>query len=147
MDQSPVGTWKIISTEVRGEDGSITYPDGRDPKGYLIYGEDGYFSLAIMRSGRTSYASGDFRGGTTEEKAAAADSFVAYCGKYSMGEGTVTHHIEVSLYPNWVGTQQERFIETIDERLYLSTPPFLINDKSQTAHLIWERVNDTPDLK
>ena len=142
MHSSLVGTWKIVSTEVRSEDGQVSYPDGHDPKGYLIYGADGYFSLAIMRSDRSRYASDDFRGGTTEEKAAAADSFVAYCGRYSVGEGTVTHHIEASLFPNWVDTEQHRFVEIKDEKLLLSTPPFLINDKNQKAYLIWERIGE-----
>lgn len=75
-----------------------------------------------------------------EEMAQAAESYVSYCGRYSLGKGSVTHHIEASLYPNWVGTDQKRFIEFDGEKLLLSTPSFLIYEKEQRAYLIWERV-------
>ena len=110
MKESVIGTWRIVSTEVRGEDSQVTYPDGRDPQGYLIYTPEGYFSINIMRSDRSWYAPDDFRGGTIEEKAMAAETFVSYSGTYTLGEGTVTHHIVTSLFPNWVGTDQQRFI-------------------------------------
>ncbi len=139
MKDSVIGTWRIVSTEVRSEDGQVTYPDGRNPQGYLIYTPEGYFSITIMRSDRPRYASDDFRGGTTEEKAMATETFVSYSGTYSLGEGTVTHHIVTSLFPNWVGTDQQRFIEVDNGNLLLSTPPFLINGKEQKAYLVWER--------
>lgn len=139
MQDSIVGTWRIVSTEVRSEDGQVTYPDGRNPQGYLIYSDDGYFSITIMRSDRSRYASDDFRGGTMEEMAKAAETYVAYCGRYSLGQGSITHHIDASLFPNWAGTDQQRFIEFDEDRLLLSTPPFLIYDKAQRAYLIWER--------
>ena len=139
MKNSVIGTWRIVSTEVRSEDGQVTYPDGRNPQGFLIYTHEGYFSITIMRSDRPRYASDDFRGGTTEEKAMAAETFVSYSGTYSLGEGTVTHHIVTSLFPNWVGTDQQRFIEVDSGNLLLSTPPFLINGKEQKAYLVWER--------
>ncbi len=139
MQDSIVGTWRIVSTEVRSEDGQVTYPDGRNPQGYLIYSDDGYFSITIMKSDRSRYDSDDFRGGTTEEMAKAAETYVAYCGRYSLGQGSVTHHIDASLFPNWVGTDQQRFIEFNEDRLLLSTPSFLIYDKEQRAYLIWER--------
>lgn len=139
MKNSIVGTWKIISTEVHSEDGRVTYPEGKHPQGYLIYSDDGYFSITIMRLDRPRYASEDFRGGTTEELAKAAETYVSYCGRYSLGKGSVTHHIDASLFPNWVGTDQQRFIEIDGDRLVLTTPPFLIYNKEQQAYLIWER--------
>lgn len=142
MQDSLIGTWRIIATEVRSEDGNVVYPDGHHPKGHVIYTADGYFSLMVMRSERSMYGSTDIRGGTIEEKVAAADTFVSYCGRYSLGEGTVTHHIEVSLFPNWVDTDQQRFFVVKDEKLVLSTPPFLIYGKEQKAYLNWEKVEN-----
>ncbi len=139
MKDSIVGTWRIVSTEVRSEGGQVTYPDGHKPQGYLIYTDDGYFSTTIMKSDRSRYASEDFRGGTTEELAKAAETYVSYCGRYSVGEGSVTHHIDASLFPNWAGTDLQRFIEIDGDKLILITPPFLIYDKEQRAYLIWER--------
>ena len=47
---SLVGTWKLVSFELRSTDGQVFYPLGTDALGYLIYSEDGYMAVAIMRS-------------------------------------------------------------------------------------------------
>jgi hypothetical protein len=109
-----------------------------------MYSEDGYMSVAFMSANRPKFASGGrggtTRGGKTEEKAAAADTYQSYCGKYEVQGDKVIHHIEVSLLPNWGGVDQARFFEFEGNRLLLSTPPFLVAGIQQTAHLIWERV-------
>ncbi|MFX1521276.1 MAG: lipocalin-like domain-containing protein [Promethearchaeota archaeon] len=135
-----VGTWRLRSLEYRRADGQVSYPFGRDFVGYIMYNEDGYMSVAIMSGNRPKFASGDLRGGTTEEKVAAADTYVSYCGKYKVQGDQVIHSIEVSFFPNWSGVEQIRFFEFKGNRLSLSTPPFLAAGIQQTAHLIWERV-------
>jgi len=42
-------------------------------------------------------------------RVAAADSYIAYFGRYEVKQDRVTPHLEASLFPNWVGTDQERF--------------------------------------
>ena len=134
-----LGTWRLLYYEARSEDGEVSYPGGREQEGYLIYSPDGYFAVLIMKKGRPRFSSDDFRGGTVSEKAGAAETFVAYCGTYSVGDGCVIHHIEASLFPNWVGTDQLRFIEIEGDRLVLTSPPLLVAGKTQTAYLVWER--------
>jgi hypothetical protein len=55
---------------------------------------------------------------------------MAYCGRYEVHGDHVVHHIEQSLFPNWVGTSQKRFIELEGDRLTLTTDPF---DTSRTS--------------
>ena len=43
-------------------------------------------------------------GGTDDERARAFATFIAYGGRYEVTGDTVTHHVETSLFPNWVGT-------------------------------------------
>ena len=135
-----VGTWRLISCELRSADGQVSYPFGQDGVGYLMYSEDGYMSAFLMNANRPKFASGDIRGGTTEEKVAAADTWTSYCGKYEVQGDKVIHHIEISFFPSWTGVDQTRFFEFDGDRLSLSTPPFLVKGIQQTAHLIWERV-------
>jgi Lipocalin-like domain len=52
----------------------------------------------------------------------------------------VIHHVELSVFPNWVGVDQERLVATNGNRLMLSTRPLLLEGRQQTAHLVWERV-------
>src|SRR5919107_2377877 len=136
-----VGTWRLISWETRSVDGQkISYPFGREAVGYIMYNEDGYMFVAITCPNRQRFAAGDLLSGSTEEKAHAASTYVSYCGKYEFQEDRVIHHVDVSLFPNWVGVDQERLVELTGNRLALSTRPMLLGGIQQTAHLIWERV-------
>jgi hypothetical protein len=38
------------------------------------------------------------------------EGFVAYGGRYSFSGDRVIHHVEMSLFPNWVGSDQERTV-------------------------------------
>ena len=50
-------------------------------------------SVTVMSANRLKFTSGDIKGGTTEEKVAAADTYISYCGKYEVQQDTVIHHI------------------------------------------------------
>ena len=134
-----VGSWKLVSFESRDVNGSISYPWGKDTVGYLMYNADGYMSVTIMSPNRPKFSSGDLKGGTTEEKVAAADTYVSYCGTYEVKQDTVIHHIELSFFPNWIGVDQKRMLSIDGNQLSLSTPPIAVAGVEQTHHLIWER--------
>ena len=135
-----VGTWRLVSYELRGTDGQTRFPFGQDPAGYIMYSDEGYVSAALMSSGRTSFASGDWEVGTPGEYREAVRTYVSYCGRYEVLPDRVIHHVELSLFPNWCSTGQERFYEFEGDRLELSTPPILLGGIEQTAHLVWDRV-------
>jgi hypothetical protein len=136
-----VGAWRLVSWENQAADGQVSYPMGTDILGYLLYAADGRFSVTISRRGRAGFAVGDLLGGTTEEKARAVEGFVAYAGRYSFHGDRVIHHVELSLFPNWVGSDQERRVEFAGDRLTLSASPLLLAGKQQVPRLVWERVD------
>jgi len=135
------GTWKLKSLEVRTSANEVTYPFGRDAKGYLIMTSDGYWSVAIMAANRLQFSSGDVLGGTTQEKVSAAEGYISYAGRYDIQRNKVVVRAEVSFFPNWIGKDQERFFEVRGNMLELSSSPLLVRGKQQTAHLIWERAS------
>jgi hypothetical protein len=136
-----IGTWRLVSWENRSlVDGQISYPLGKDAAGYIMYNQDGYMFVAIMGPNRLKFAANDLLSGTPVEEAQAEETYVSYCGKYDFDGDKVVHHVELSLFPNWVGVDQERLVELKGNRLTLSTPPILLRGIQQTAHLIWERV-------
>ena len=135
-----IGTWKLISWENRDESGQVGYPLGRDALGYIMYNPDGYMFVAIMTPERPKFAAGDLLSGTPEERAQAADTYVSYCGRYEYRGETVVHQVELSLFPNWMGVEQERLVEVRGDRMMLSTRPMLFGGMQRSAHLIWERV-------
>lgn len=143
MDANPfVGTWRLMSWESRDADGRITYPFGQDAIGYLMYTVDGYMHATLMTSNRSPFVAGDILGGTIEEQAAAAATYISYAGPYEVHEGKVVHHVEVSLFPNWVGSTQERVYEFSGDRLSLSTAPLLQGGSERRAYLFWQRARE-----
>ena len=134
-----VGTWRLVSCEFRDEDGQVTYPIGQDALGYLIYTPDGYMSFSAMPANRPRFASMDTRLATLEEKAAAQDTYLTYCGRYTLQDGRVIHHLELSLLPNYTGVDWVRFYKLEGDRLTISTAPMLQAGRMQTSHLIWRR--------
>jgi hypothetical protein len=135
-----IGTWRLLSWENRSVGGEVSYPLGKDAVGYIMYGRDGYMSVAIMRPDRAKFAAGDLLSGSAQEWAQAAGTYVSYCGRYEFRGDTVVHHVELSLFPNWIGVEQERLVEVTGDRLILSTRPLLLGGAQRTAHLIWEAV-------
>jgi hypothetical protein len=134
------GTWRLEACEFRSLRGVTTYPYGKSPTGYIMYLEPDRMAVAFGNGNRPAFATEDMLGGTDQEKSAAFESYVSYCGTFQVGEKSVVHRIEVSLFPNWVGTSQERLYRFEGNILDLSTMPFLIKGEQQTAHLIWRRM-------
>jgi hypothetical protein len=95
--------------------------------------------VAIMCAARRPFVAGDLLSGSTAEKARAAETYVSYCGRYELHGETVLHHVELSLFPNWVGVTQERLVRISGDRLTLSTRPLVLQGRQRTAHLLWER--------
>jgi Lipocalin-like domain len=96
---------------------------GTDALGYLLYTAEHRFAVMISRTGRARFAASDLLSGTTAEKARAGEGFVAYAGRYSFYGDQVVHHVELSLFPNWVGTDQQRTVDLAGDRLTLSASP------------------------
>lgn len=97
-----VGTWRLLSCEFHAASGKVVYPLGADVQGLIIYTEQGYVSATLMRPSRPCFASGNQAQGTPEEIKAAFEGYVAYYGTYEVDqeEGTVTHHVQGSMFPN-----------------------------------------------
>ena len=134
-----IGTWRLISCELKNSDGEVNYPKGENAIGYIMYNHDGYMSVAFMSANRHPFESGDILGGSIREKESAIDTFFSYCGKYDVSEEYVIHHIEVSLFPNWIGTDQKRKYRFEGNRLILSTDPLIVKGQEVEGLLIWER--------
>jgi hypothetical protein len=136
-----IGTWRLVSCRWVDDDGRVTYPYGRSPVGYLIYTNTGHMAVNFMSATRRRFASENRMKGTPKEERAARKSYQSYSGRYEVRGDKIIHHVEVSLFPNWVGREQERFYELEGDRLCLSTEPLPFGKTHQTAHLEWERVS------
>ena len=135
-----VGTWRLVSVEGHAPSGEVTYPYGRDASGFIMYAPDGYMSVVICTGGRKRFGTADVLAGSRDELAHAASSYLSYVGRYEVHSDRVHHLVEASLFPDWVGTIQERRYEFEGRRLTLSTDPTPLGGKQLSSVLTWERV-------
>jgi YD repeat-containing protein len=130
-----VGHYKLVRFEnfdAAGNARSGNYDEGR-----IMYDAAGNMSAQLMRAGRKRLGSPS----TEQERALAYSGFLAYYGRYTIDPSTskVTHHVEGSTNPNWVGTDLIRYYEfsADNARLMLS----LRNaEGTVTGTLTWERL-------
>jgi Lipocalin-like domain len=126
LQKQLIGTWRVVTYEDRKDEkdpnSEWTYPYGKNPKGYIVYDETGHVMIQSMRiPPPPKFASGGDGKPTPQEALVAYDSYVAYFGTYTVDEArhVVIHHVEGSLNPSYVGTDQERPFELTGDRLII----------------------------
>jgi hypothetical protein len=132
-----VGSWKLVSassTTSKGERNDTPY--GLNPAGVLTYSEDGRVTSLISYGERRLLSISS----RTEEQAEAFNTFLAYSGRYTLGDDKVTHHIEISSIQNYVGKDLVRNIRLEGDQIVLITPPTMVNGKIQSVELTWQRL-------
>jgi hypothetical protein len=139
-----VGTWRLISWELRDGDGHVSYPMGKQPQGRLTYTPDGYVSVLITGRDRQRIIPGDASIGIPEATITAARRSISYAGSYTRDGDEIVHHVELSSFPDWVGTDQQRLIDWQDADLVLYTLPANVGGKEQSAYLTWQRLPSEP---
>ncbi|MBA5689682.1 lipocalin-like domain-containing protein [Rugamonas apoptosis] len=139
-EQALIGRWQIVAWEQVYDDGRRTYPLGQQVEGFIQYDPDGRMMCMLCRGDRQNFSTGGQWNASLEEKAAAYSSMLAYAGTYTFGGDTVSHHVELSAFPNWKGGVQKRRIETMDAgRLALVARLEEGTSEARTARLIWTR--------
>jgi hypothetical protein len=121
QENSIVGTWQLTSWQAIA-DSTVQCPYGEDAIGTLIYTEDGEVSLTLAYNNRDTLASDDRSKIDAESAKKAYTTYFAYTGKYELDKENkkVIHNIEISLLPNWQGTQQIRNYQLHNDVLVLS---------------------------
>ena len=112
-----------MSWSAQTEDGAVTYPFGEDAEGSLVYTPGGWMAGTLVDPARALMSTDDVIGGSETERAAAFATYVAYCGTYEVEGDVVVQRVQMSLFPNWVGSEQKRYFELSDDELLLRAPP------------------------
>lgn len=133
--QDLLGTWSLVSQIRTHADGRVQHPMGEKPVGSLTYSPDGRMSVAIMAEGRAKTGADGFRGLTVAQKAEAAAGYLSYAGTFRVEGDTVIHDVEISLFPDWVGTAQRRRASLEGDTLTLSAGEFTMT---------WKKVQPRP---
>jgi Lipocalin-like domain len=130
--QRLVGCWRLLKYEVTAVDGGrIERPLGDNPLGTILYTPDGYMSAQLTRPG------------PYEDDQGPDAYYIAYSGPYDVDEqaGTVTHQVEVSVIPSWLGTKQVRQVQLREPgALVLSaSEPHTRDGVLSTVSISWSR--------
>ena len=144
LRQQLIGTWRLVSCVARDIDsGEESHLMGEHPLGLIMYAPDGFMSAQLSKANRSPFQGNDPRNGTPDEYTEAASGYLAYCGPFHVDERNqlLTHEMQVSLFPNWLGQRQVRLVERDDDLLRLATvTPMTFHGARMTATLVWKRV-------
>lgn len=135
-----IGRWDIVSFEQEYDSGKKLFPFGEAIEGFVRYCDDGDMIVFIAKKNRPNFETGGQWNANDAEKGAAYNSVLSYAGRWSVEGDTVSHFIDFSVFPNWVGGVQKRKLRVIDAttialeaRLEDGTP------EARTARLIWSK--------
>ncbi|HJV86884.1 MAG TPA: lipocalin-like domain-containing protein [Noviherbaspirillum sp.] len=139
-EQGMTGRWQIVAWEQVYDDGRRTYPMGQQLEGFIQYDPDGRMMCMLCRGDRRNFTSGGQWNASEQEKAQAYNTMLAYAGTYTCSGDIVSHHVELSAFPNWKGGTQKRRIETMDAgQLVLVARLEDGTSEARTARLAWKR--------
>jgi Lipocalin-like domain len=140
IEDQIVGTYRLVSMEHYAEDGEVGRPFGDNPKGYLIYTPERYMTAILMCSDRPNFAAGDILDATEAERVAAFASASAFAGSWEVIDNQIIHHLDVTTYPNWTGTDQPRHFEVSETHFTLFPPKMLMQGKIRHGRVHCERI-------
>jgi hypothetical protein len=112
-----VGAWTLISSDTVGLDGSKIPTFGDDPKGIIIFTNDGRFIYLLSRGDLPKFTSNNRNTGTPEENKAVVQGSIATFGTYSVAGTDLIIKVENSTFPNWIGADQKRTIAITGDQL------------------------------
>ena len=130
-----VGSWIFVSSTTKAADGSPLW--GTNPKGIVIFTNNGRYSSHLMRSDRVKFAANSRDKGTPEEIKAAVLGNISSFGTYTVDEAkkTVTYKIISSTFPNWEGESQTRTIDKLTAEDFVNTNPNVAGGRGTAANL------------
>lgn len=139
MGKNPIaGAWRLVEFEIKTPEGEIIYPFGKECHGVFISDENGYTSVQVMQANRSKFTTDP---PSPKEICDAFSSYLAYYGRGVINEEnkTVATHVEGSLNPDWIGTDQIRNYKFEGDRLVLTIPEMEVGDLKFTGAFSWEK--------
>ena len=144
-----VGTYELVTTEVKDANGKWSPTPNFNSNGYIIYADTGHMGVHIMPKVRARLTNPP----TGEQALAALQGYTAYFGSFAVNENErdkfVIHHrfgqinpggqVEVRRYYDFITTPNG------SQRLILTPPPADGGGKDKAMRrLVWQRMADAP---
>ena len=135
-----LGTWYLreaFAVDTQGQRLFDVY--GPRPSGIIHYGADGRMMALITHDGRQRLSGLDRQDATEHESAVAYKAGIGYAGSYNLDGNWITHHVDVSTYPNWIGARLRREVRLLDDAVELLTAAQPQNGVETVIKLVWQR--------
>jgi hypothetical protein len=133
--QRIVGAWQLMTRTVTRADGTVIVDPvlGEKPTGRLVYDASGAMMLQMMRTGRKEAIASP-----ADKNPRVTLGYDSYFGRYTVDEkaGTVTHHVEGSLFPEDLGDDWVRPFTLKGDTLTLR----LTGEDGLTRALVFQRM-------
>ena len=129
-----VGAWTFVSTTGKLPDGSPTW--GADPKGLLIFTDNGHYASLIVRADVPKFAAKNRLQGTPDENKAAVQGGIGTFGTYTVDESkkAFTVRFTASTYPNNTGIEQTRPFTISGDELKIINPSSSSGGQSELTY-------------
>jgi hypothetical protein len=142
LKEAIVGSWRLLIVDQVKPDNTQVPVMGPNPRGLVMFGPEGRYSLQVMRDiGRPKFAANDRLKGTPDEIKAAYDGMFTSFGTYTVNDQDkgLTVRIEGSSFPNWTDTTQKYVITSLwqDDFTWNVPMPARGGDKLMLA---WRRI-------
>lgn len=137
-----VGAWRLGEMFSENAQGQRWHIYGENPVGLMIFTENGYMSVTLMKPDRTPFPNNDLYTGTPAEIVVEAFQFFnAYCGSYTLDleNQIVTNTIQACKNPLWEGTTQTRYFSFEYDMLTIYTDPMHIDGEDRVIYLVWRK--------
>lgn len=137
------GIWHLLDVNFYNVNNEIVKLYGQAPRGMIMYDARGYMAVQIMQRDRPPLPKSRTAQNALDDYVKILRGYIAYFGTYDVDETarTVTHHLQGSLFPDWVGTDLLRHYEFLndDRKLILTTAPSALRGETLRGELIWQR--------
>jgi len=137
-DAKMIGTWVLVSYELRDGENGIAYPLGKDAQGQIIYDNVGNMSCHLINPHPPARPD-DASDGVAYEARMSYERYSSYFGRYVIDEVNreIRHHVIGALMPGWAGTTVVRsYAFDGQDTLTLSA---MTGSGGQQAVLKWRR--------
>jgi hypothetical protein len=132
-----IGTFRLVSLEVRRSDGRVDHPMGDQPAGLFILGRDGHYSVQLS-PGRTSGGSAPVPPGY---------GYVATWGTYAVDEERQTFTLTPAgaLDDALIGVPIRRHVTFVDDVAVFNTSPQIVDGVETTTYITWRKEVPPPE--
>lgn len=133
-----IGTYRLVTTEVKDASGKWSQTPNFNSIGYITYSDAGYMAVHIMPKDRPPFAGAQ---PTPEEAQNAIRGYAAYYGPFTVHEkaGLVIHSRAGKLNPGGP-VDYRRYYEFVGNRLILIPADDGRPKDQETRRLLWERL-------